>query len=55
MSNMEKQQAVSVKVTAQARSKAIRSALANPKVRVKMTAGQKRAVEASRRSGTRSA
>lgn len=55
MSSVEKQQAVPVKVTAQARSKAIRSAMANPKVRVKMTAGQKRAVEAARRSGARPA
>lgn len=51
MSSMDKQQAVPVKVTAQARSKALRSALTNPKSQVKITAGQKRAVAASRRSG----
>lgn len=38
---------VQVKVTPEARAKVIRSALRNGKVRVKMTAGQRRALDAA--------
>jgi hypothetical protein len=41
---------VPVVVTPEARAKAIRSALLNDKVQVKMTAGQRRAVEAARQA-----
>lgn len=42
------QKTVPVVVTPEARARAIRSALLNDKVRVKMTGGQRRALEAAR-------
>ena len=44
------QKVVPVVVTPEARAKAILSALRNDKVQVKMTGGQRRAVEAARES-----